>query len=79
MTDEEKYDFIQKVTEYLDESCEEVINTLGSNIEARMDNFPQFYSGIPENIRNACYLVAKESYLASTKSFEEALKHALSD
>ena len=63
MTDEEKYDFIQKVTEYLDESCEEVINTLGSNIEARMDNFPQFYSGIPENVRNACYLVAKESYL----------------
>ena len=77
MTPEEKETLMSNVSSYLDESCESIIMDLESNIENRMLSFPQFYSGIPDNVKRACILSAKESYLASIAAFEQALKHAL--
>lgn len=77
MTLNEKETFMSEFSSYLNESCENVCFDLESNILNRMDSFPQFYGGIPDNFKNACVRSAIEAYLASIKVMENAIKQAL--
>lgn len=77
MSPEEKVNFMFELSSYLNETCEDVCNTLESNILNRMESFPQFYGGIPDNFKNACVRSAIEAYLASIQVVEDAIKQAL--
>lgn len=77
MTPEEKDNFMFELSSYLNETHEDVCNTLESSIINRINNFPQFYGDIPDNFKNACVRSAIEAYLASIKVMENAIKQAL--
>ncbi|GFI23413.1 hypothetical protein IMSAGC011_02201 [Lachnospiraceae bacterium] len=77
MTQEEKDNFMFELDSYINETCEDVSDTLESNILNRINNFPQFYGSIPDSFKNACVRSAIEAYLASTQVMRDAIKQAL--